>query len=289
VVGKLIREKVTVKHRTRPKYSSAKAISVVLKRFHQIDACQSTIQRDLDALGYRNASRKQTTAHSKEDFAKRLKFARKYQRLPAGSLVFTDEKTFTCGDYSHRRQWVGPDCPLLPRDGSNTAQDTVYVWGAIGVDFRKLVVVRSVRHRDRVARGQNREAPEKRVFDGEFYKRSCLQGDLVKYCTQTGRILQADNHRVHYCANVKQYLDGKSVKITQDWPARSPDLNPIENLWADMARRVSELVPLTADELEAAIWTVWKGYTDAQINGYVHGFKNKCKTVVRTQGGKHPE
>lgn len=52
-----------------------------------------------------------------------------------------------------------------------------------------------------------------------------------------GWIFQQDNAPIHRSNSTTAWLQDKNVRV-MDWPARSPDLNPMENLWADMARRV---------------------------------------------------
>lgn len=61
-------------------------------------------------------------------------------------------------------------------------------------------------------------------------------------------IFQEDNdpkHASHLCRN---YLESKNM-TRMDWPAQSPDLNPIENLWAILNGKAKDRRPKSDQDL----------------------------------------
>ena len=66
------------------------------------------------------------------------------------------------------------------------------------------------------------------------------------------------------------------------WPARSPDLNPIKNLWSILAAKVyaNGKQQYNINELTMAILSEWAGIESKPLRNLVDSMTKRCIMVI---------
>ena len=84
---------------------------------------------------------------------------------------------------------------------------------------------------------------------------------------------------------VKDFLAQGNVPVLP-WPAQSPDLNPIENLWALIKRKLASefSTPKTRSELIANVETIWNGISPELCQNLSDSMTNRLKEVLQNKG-----
>lgn len=267
----IVRRLLLQKRKGHPTNPSAMAIKRVLQRKHGLTVSKQTILSDIRCLNFRSMVRPAVCCRG-QDHSARLVFARKARSMNPNRVVFSDEKVFTTNDEGLRRQWVLPGHRPVPRLKMRWPDGRVMVWGAVGENYRHLVIL------------PNKVGVENEHFrmTAFAYVRRCLSG-IVPFLQTSGRIFQQDGAGCHTARSTLAYLEQKGVEVLQT-PARSPDFNVIETLWAIMSRRVSEHAPTNRRELIDAIKQVWDSLTPDTVNALVRSFPKRCAAVVRKNG-----
>ena len=72
-----------------------------------------------------------------------------------------------------------------------------------------------------------------------------------------------------------------------EWPAVSPDLNPIENLWGILARDVYRNARQfqTKEQLKEQVMRSWADIGSATLENLVNSMPKRCRDVKRAKGG----
>ncbi|GFW04632.1 transposable element Tcb1 transposase [Trichonephila clavipes] len=118
-----------------------------------------------------------------------------------------------------------------------------------------------------------------------------LRPIVVPYAAAIGDdfILMDDNCRPHRANLVEDFLFEEGI-VRMEWPACSPDMNPIEHVWDALGRRVAgrQPPPQTLQELERALLEEWDRIPQLVINSLIDFMLQMCSTLLAVRGNHTP-
>ncbi len=96
-------------------------------------------------------------------------------------------------------------------------------------------------------------------------------------------IFQQDLAPAHTAKNTKSWLNDHGVGVL-DWPANSPDLNPIENIWGIVKSKMRNKRPKNADELKATFKETWASIPPQQCHKLITSMPRRIEAVIKAKG-----
>lgn len=164
-----------------------------------------------------------------------------------GKVLFTDESRFCLKPDDRRvKVWRRPgeryaQCNIVGRESYGGG--SIMVWGGICLGARtELHIV------------------ENGSLTAARYVTDILEPIVMPFGPYIGEnfCLMQDNARPHTAAITLGYLREVEIEVLE-WPARSPDLNPIEHVWDKLGRQVKQRNPAPANlrDLKSALVEEW--------------------------------
>lgn len=269
----------------RNRHLNAVQVQQQLREVRQVAISEWTVRRRLHESNLTPRTPairpKLTPAHRQA----RLRFAREHQNWTLeqwGSVLFSDE-TRICLYGSDRRKKVYrrprerfAKCCIeerIPYGGGSCM-----IWGGITMGARTdpAFIIRA-------NRGQGRGG-----LTGARYIEEILAVHVVPYVDFIGDgfILMHDNARAHTAGIVQDYIGEVGFRV-MEWPACSPDLNPIEHLWDELKRRIRARLPAPTSipELVFAVEEEWHNIPQETIANLIRSMPNRMRNVIRARGG----
>ena len=250
----------------------------------------STLYRELRRRGLTNHKAKKRPKFTRAHAALRLKFAREHRYFPWGrrTLKFSDECSVQKGSggnlqWCFRFPWEKWKREMLEPVGTSR-RPAQMVWACVWLDER------GVARRSKLVIMERDPDAKMRGYSGKSYMEALTKGLLPHY--RRSQLFMQDGAGIHRSRAVRSFLDQHHVN-TIDWPAYSPDLNPIEHLWWVLKRRMFKLYPQynnysqVEEEWEGfceALKECWRGIPKKLIKRLIMSMPRRLAAVRKARG-----
>ena len=121
-------------------------------------------------------------------------------------------------------------------------------------------------------------------MDANYYQ-DILYKTIVRHGYHTYRTLLQDWASPHKANSTKKFLRDNNFNLVEDYPASSPDINPIEKVWGWMKHRIQEKFPENKKQLKQAIKDTYFELRQEIIHGFIGGIESVCMKIEESEGG----
>lgn len=237
---------------------------------------ERTLRRRLAEANLRSRRPLRVPRLTRQHIAARLVWARDHINwlLPQWrNVLFSDESRFGLTSDSRRmRVWREPGraarltfaTEVVPFQGG-----TEMFWGGIMYGRRTRLI----------------HIPQ--TLTGDIYLENVIRPIIQPMREELGEnfIFMDDNARPHRARRVQNVLEEAHVQRL-DWPANSPDMNPIENVWDMIGRAIfrRQNPPTTRQELIIAVEEEWNTIPQQQLNNLILSMPRRVNSLLQNRG-----
>jgi transposase len=235
-----------------------------------------TIRRRIAERDLKSCFAKKRPMISTTNKTKRLLFARNHINKPLEfwkHVIWSDESKFELFNKKRRlRVWRKSDEGLQDRHLQPTMKHgggNIMVWGCFSwFGVGNLTQVNGIM-----------------TADG-YIDILCenLEESMLKMGLEGNYTFQQDNDPKHTAKKTRAFFRSTRIKC-MEWPPQSPDLNPIENLWAILDNKVDKSGVTNKQAYFAALQKAWNDLDPQHLRNLVESIPKRLQLVIEAKGG----
>jgi transposase len=246
--------------------STVKDVCNALLTYRDKKICASTVRKMLSDMGLRFGKPQVVPLLTDLHRTNRMKFCKEHRKLKLTGVFFSDESYIEVGG---GKSGVWFKRGNRPKVGKAKFTTKMMFWGAISCHSKSPLFaidgsMNSVRY---IA-----------ILRDQF-----LPWVVKNRVEMTS--FQQDNASCHISKAAKSFFESQGIQLL-GWPANSPDLNPIENVWAILKERVRKRCPETKEELQQVAIEEWDSIPQKVIKKTVESFEKRCAQIISRGGEK---
>ena len=285
--------KLVITKSTKKRHQSTRSISRKLKsKGYSIP--YSTVYRylrnTLNTKPYKRQRQPKLTEKQREN---RLKFCKARQNWTTEEwkrVIFSDECPFELIHAPNRqndRIWA-PDKSNVPPIELVKHPPKIQVWGMIS--YQAVTDLHMIDPGQTVTADYYVNEVLKKTLSATYKRKrktgSTIQRKMVH--NMSNSIFQQDGAPAHHSKKSQEWLKNNIPSFWEKgiWPGNSPDLNPIENVWAIMKSDMDTMtLPHNLKKLENNIKLAWSRLSPDMLENLYNGMPNRVNKCIKQHGG----
>lgn len=237
---------------------------------------EKTVFRKLREEGYKRKRARKTMVVRCVNRKKRVKWCQERKNWKSDNewkkYIFSDESQIVIGTDNRVYVWrkdAEANSPHLICPPSKR-KVTLMIWGCMCFDGMGTIVP---------VEGNINALKYLEIVDNNLWP------VIARHFPNKDYVFQDDNAPVHRAHVVKNYMTENNINCT-DWPAQSPDLNVIENIWLKIKRELKGMSATieSRDQLFHAIRQVWENIPLEYVHSLYASIPDRIKEVIRMKG-----
>jgi transposase len=239
-------------------------ISAALQMEYNIKCPKTTVHRLLIQNNYINKKPMKKQLLTQKHLNDRENWAIFYENYDWKNVIWSDETTVSIQPETLSKIWIHKDEEYVHRTIKFPLK--IHIWGCILYDHKLIIHI------------YDKTMNSDKYIDILKLKLLPLINSYKEKFPNNKILFQQDNATCHTTFKTCKFFGDNNIEV-MFWPANSPDLNPIENIWVILKKNIGKIYVKTKDELINIIVKCVNDLEISKINNIIISMDNRINEL----------